>query len=73
MLQVLSKTKRPMNCSELVAGIRALDLDALGGSSPEKSLYSIIYRRELKRIAQGEKPLFATALNNRNLFYRINK
>jgi len=58
MVDVLKKQRKPLSLSEVVAEIEKLNDGAFTGKTPVNSLYSIIYRREKRRIIKGEAPLF---------------
>lgn len=73
MVEVLKKKEMPMSLGEIVDEIRKLDPSSLTGKTPRNSLYSIIYRREKRRIDDGEKPIFRTIEERREVLYFLNK
>lgn len=73
MVAVLKKRKRPLSLLEVVEAIQKLDPCALSGNTPQKSLYSIIYRLEKRRSEKGEKIMFRTVVGNGKFLYTLNK
>jgi hypothetical protein len=51
-VSILRKNRRPLSLQEIVAEIHKIDRTVLSGSSPEKSLYSMLYRHARRR-AEG--------------------
>ena len=58
MVYVLKKKSSPMSLGEIVEEMKKLSPELLTGKTPKNSLYSILYRREKRRIDAGEKPVF---------------
>lgn len=58
MVEVLKRKNTALSLSEIVAEIEKLEPYAFTGQTPVNSLYSIIYRREKRRIKNGNQPLF---------------
>jgi hypothetical protein len=72
MIAVLVNEKRPMSILEISCAIKKLDPSIFNGKTPKNSLYSIIYRREKKRKDSGEKGLFKTIKERRDVLYILN-
>lgn len=72
MVQILNRKKLPMSLGEIIDEIKTLSPTLLTGKTPRNSLYSIIYRREKRRVDAGEKPLFKTTEERREILYSIN-
>ena len=73
MVEVIKRHKKPLSLVEIVAAIEITFDHAFSGKTPVKSLYSIIYRRERRRISKGVAPLFKTQKDRRVLVYSLNK
>lgn len=73
MVSVLESAGEALNMSEIVQAIVGKDRLALSGKTPEKSLYSIIYRREKRRKEQGQPPLFLVTKRGGTQYYQLNK
>lgn len=73
MISVLETAGQSLNMSEIVKAIAKKDKSALSGKTPEKSLYSIIYRREKRRKEQGKPPLFLVIKRGGTQYYQLNK
>lgn len=73
MIQVLESAMQPLNLAEIVNAINAIDGSSLTGKTPEKSLYSIIYRREKRRKENGQKPIFIVNKRGGTQYYSVNK
>lgn len=73
MIKILENRRVPMSLGEIVDEIKKIDASAFCGKTPRNSLYSIIYRREKRRIDSGEKPLFKTIEERREVLYDLNK
>lgn len=72
MVAVLKKRKRALSLGELVSEIKRLDSSELTGRTPTKSLYSVIYRREKRRLERGEEPLFMATKDRNTSIYSLN-
>ena len=57
-IKVLRQASCPLRISEITKKIVSQKLVTVRGRTPEKSLYSILYRKEQKRAMRGEKLLF---------------
>ena len=73
MLEVLKEAIEPLNLIEIVQLIHKKDTSVLSGKSPEKSLYSIIYRREKTRKSLGLQSMFIVTKRGGSQYYSINK
>ncbi|EGR1136740.1 hypothetical protein FXE61_07315 [Vibrio cholerae] len=73
MFQVLESAMQPLNLTEIVNAIKAIDNTSLAGKTPDKSLYSIIYRREKRRKENGQPPMFIVNKRGGTQYYSINK
>ena len=73
MVCVLKKKSSPMSLGEIVEEMKKLSPELLTGKTPKNSLYSILYRREKRRIDAGEKPVFKTTEERREVLYSLNK
>lgn len=72
MVEILKNKNSPMSLGEIVDEIKTLSPTALAGKTPRNSLYSIIYRREKRRVDAGENPLFKTFEERREVLYLLN-
>ena len=52
--------------------ISKIDKAIFSGKTPAKSLYSVIYRREKKRIELGLDPLFKKEMCRRDVLFSLN-
>ncbi|WP_225315780.1 HTH domain-containing protein [Aeromonas caviae] len=73
MIQVLEAAMQPLNLTEIVNAINSIDDTSLAGRTPEKSLYSIIYRREKRRRESGQKTVFIVSKRGGTQYYSVNK
>ncbi|WP_161556295.1 HTH domain-containing protein [Dickeya undicola] len=73
MIQVLESATQPLNLTEIVEAINAIDDTNLTGKTPEKSLYSIVYRREKRRKEKGQEPMFIVNKRGGTQYYSVNK
>ena len=73
MVYVLKKKSSPMSLGEIVEEMKKLSPELLTGKTPKNSLYSNLYRREKRRIDAGEKPVFKTTEERREVLYSLNK
>jgi hypothetical protein len=71
MVEILSKSDHGLTLNELVKLIRDVDPSLLTGKNPNKSLYSIIYRRELKRKELNLTRLFKVDTTRRDSTYSL--
>lgn len=72
MIQVLKEYPNGLTLNEIVHKIQILNKDILTGENPNKSLYSVIYRRGNKRKENGELPLFLANKDRRDTLYFLN-
>ena len=70
---ILKKSKEPMLISEIVKKIRKISDTHLTGNTPEKSLYSMIYRSEKKRSEQGKPERFRKVKRGNMILLELNK
>ncbi|MEI7376124.1 MULTISPECIES: HTH domain-containing protein [Dickeya] len=73
MIQVLESATQPLNLTEIVEAINVIDNTSLTGKTPEKSLYSIVYRREKRRREKGQTPIFTVNKRGGTQYYSVNK
>lgn len=73
MFDLLTVNKEGLPLSRIVTAIQKIDPNCFSGKTPVNSLYSIIYRREKKRIELGEHTLFDKYTFHRETLYKINK
>lgn len=72
MVSVLEARKIPLSLREITEEISESNPSIFTGITPVNSLYSIIYRREKRRLETGQKPIFIRT-NIRNLtLYSLN-
>lgn len=57
VVDVLSESSNPLTISEIAEIIAEREPGVFNGPTPERSLYSIIYRREKRRKHLGIEPL----------------
>ena len=72
MAAVLREKKRALTLGEVVAEIKKTEPSAFTGKTPTNSLYSIIYRREKRRVENGEQPFFLVHKDRSLSVYSIN-
>lgn len=72
LYEVLAKAKTPLTLTEIVAKIRLKHPDAFTGGTPERSLYSVIYRREGRRLTEGLAPMLLKVASDRVVRYSLN-
>lgn len=72
MVQVLKEKKQALSLSEIAPEISKIDKAIFSGKTPAKSLYSVIYRREKKRIELGLEPLFKKEMCRRDVLFSLN-
>lgn len=72
MVEILKIKKLPMSLGEIIEEIKICSPTALTGKTPRNSLYSIIYRREKRRIYADEEALFKTTEERREILYSLN-
>ncbi|NRB38347.1 MAG: hypothetical protein HRU20_07740 [Pseudomonadales bacterium] len=71
MIDVLLEEKEPLTINEIVENIINRSPNSLTGKTPNKSLYSIIYRREKRRIEKGEALLFQASKRGGAIYYSV--
>jgi hypothetical protein len=71
MIEVLTQMDKPLTLTEIVKEIHKVSPNVLTGKSPRNSLYSIIYRREKRRIETGVPTLFDTFTERRDVLYTL--
>ena len=72
MVDVLKKKKKALSLGEVVGEIEKIEPSAFSGKTPTNSLYSIIYRREKRRIENGNQPLFLIEKDRNSSVYSLN-
>lgn len=73
MVEVLKKKKKALSLGEIVSEIEKIEPHAFTGKTPTNSLYSIIYRREKRRLENGIKTIFLIEKDRNSSIYSINK
>lgn len=73
MVAVLKKQKKALTLGEVVSEIEKIEPSAFTGQTPVNSLYSIIYRREKRRVENGSQPLFLVEKDRNSSVYSLNK
>ena len=73
MLDILKKSKKPMTIAQIVEAIQLREPDIFTGKTPSNSLFSIIYRNEIKRESLAQKTLFKKIKQGSSTFYTPNK
>ena len=72
LFETLKDAKEPLTLEEMVGKIRDKDPSKLSGANPQKSLYSIIYRREKRRVERGHEPLLQEHRSKYEVKYSLN-
>ena len=72
MVDVLKKKKKALSLGEVVGEIEKIEPNAFTGKTPTNSLYSIIYRREKRRVENGVQPFFLIAKDRNSSVYSLN-
>ncbi|WP_374555180.1 HTH domain-containing protein [Aquitalea pelogenes] len=72
MVEVLKKKKKALSLGEVVTEIEKMEPCAFRGQTPTNSLYSIIYRRERRRVENGGEPLFLIEKDRNYSVYLLN-
>lgn len=73
VFEVLKKSKEPLLISEIVQKVRKISDTHLVGNTPEKSLYSMLYRSEKKRLDNGERERFRKTKRGNQILLELNK
>lgn len=72
MVEVLKKKKTALSLGEVVSEIEKIEPQSFTGKTPVNSLYSIIYRREKRRTANGNQKLFIVEKDRNYSVYSLN-
>ncbi len=72
MVDVLRDADEALTLDEIVEQILDRSPETLGGKTPKKSLYSVIYRKERRRKERGLPVLFKTSTRGGAKYYSIN-
>lgn len=72
MVKVLKKKKKALSLGEVVSAIEKMEPTAFSGKTPTNSLYSIVYRREKRRVENGKQPLFSIEKERNAALYSLN-
>ena len=72
MVDVLSESKQALTLNEIVIEILSKNPSALTGKTPRNSLYSVVYRREKRRMDRGLHSLFNTTARGGATYYSLN-
>ncbi len=72
MVMALEKRKEPLSLSEIVFEIEKMQPQVFTGQTPTNSLYSIIYRRERRRVENGCLPRFLVDRYRNISIYSLN-
>lgn len=73
MVEIIEDAGQPLNLKEIADKICEENETSLTGKTPEKSLYSIVYRRENKRKEVGIPPMFVVTKRGGSKYYSVNK
>ena len=72
MVEVLKRKRRPLSLREVVYEIAKVAPEQFTGSTPRNSLYSVIYRREKRRIALNQEVQFLRKSCRGEILFSIN-
>lgn len=72
MVSVLKEREKALSLTEVVSEIEKFEPSAFTGQTPTNSLYSIIYRREKRRVEKGHEPLFLIEKDRNCSIYSLN-
>lgn len=72
MVDAINVKKQPLSIKEIVTDILRANPSVFMGGTPNKSLYSVIYKREKNRIKSNEEPLFIKLTGSEGVTYAIN-
>lgn len=72
MIEVLKNAPQSLNMGEIVKAIQEKDSSVFTGKTPEKSLYSTIYKREKKRNERGFPSPFIVTTRGGSKYYKLN-
>ena len=74
MVKLLSRKRIPLTTKEITAYIMDVEPSVFSGKTPERSLYSAIYRSEKRREEHGCKKLFKKSIRKDGLIgYKVAK
>ena len=71
-VKVLKESRKPLTLMEITKRIIDKKLCDTNGKTPDKTLYSIISRREKARIERGENTLFKKSKDQGFIKYTLN-
>ncbi len=72
MVEVLAMSKTGLNLIQIIDAIKIKEPNIFTGKNENKSLYSIIYRREKRRIDSGEPTKFVIKPDRNGSIYKLN-
>ncbi len=72
MRQILEDSGQAHTIDEIASAIVESAPETLKGKTPSKSLYSIVYRREKRRLERGQTQMFLTEKRGGAIYYRNN-
>lgn len=73
IIQILKESRKPLTMRETVSRMIDKELVIVRGDTPEKSLYSIIYKKESLREFRGESKMFNKTKDDGIVRYNLNK
>lgn len=73
MVEILARRKTPMTLSEIVDAMLRQEPSVLIGATPQKSMYSIVFRREKRRKAGRMPLLFRRTKERGSVLYQLNR
>lgn len=71
MVDILEESKQELTLNEIVSEILRRNPTLLSGKTPKKSLYSVLYRREKRRLEYGLPLLFKTIKRRNTTYYSL--
>ena len=72
LVEILEESDSALTLQEIVKKIESKEPGIFTGKTPSNSLYSVIYRRENRRIQRGHEPLLRTVKEGRSIYYTLN-
>ncbi|EMH4138714.1 hypothetical protein RGJ21_003558 [Serratia marcescens] len=71
VIEVLKRSKEPLSLLKITEKIIEVAPSLLRGATPSNSLYSIIYKREKRREADGDTAVFLRLNKGRLVYYTL--
>lgn len=72
MAEVLSMNEKGLNLTQIINELKIKEPNIFTGKTENKSLYSIIYRREKRRINFGKPTKFIVQPDRNGSIYKLN-